>query len=108
MPNKLRANHHISADGRDNLGGTTTGPGLSINWRGNSVAGAEPVDLIEAALDRLMHLQTTRDGGDKTARQTWEVQKCLLALQKIDESESSNGQGSGFGGTNNGSSNNGQ
>lgn len=102
MTNTLNAQHRKDDRGLS-LGGKTTGPGLSISWKGKEEpGGAEPLDLIAAAEDRLVFLQTTTAGGNETAKALWEVQQCREKLQAIyDKSKTGlgNGSGAGFGGT---------
>jgi len=105
MSNKLKAEHFAGKENNRPLGGTTTGPGLSVSWKGdNAQFGAEPIDLVEAALDRVKHLQTTAAGGDPVARQIWALEQCAQELRKIEAANAPRtapgvGSGAGFGGT---------
>lgn len=100
----LNARHRKSDKGRP-LGGLTTGPGLEIHWRGDEQPnGAEPIDLIAAAANRLEHLQTeTAEGGNETAKLLWEAQECLRKMREVVDGKSparptGNGLGAGLGG----------
>lgn len=67
--------HEQDGKKRD-LGGTSRGNGLSIDWRSTDYPnGASPLDVCEALLSRLSHLQTTDLGSDRYARALWEIQK---------------------------------
>lgn len=100
----LRAEHFKGNLNNRPLGGTTTGFGLSVSWKGdNAPHGADPVDLVEAALDRVKHLQTTAAGGDPVARQIWALEKCAQELRSIEAANAPQvapgvGSGAGFGG----------
>lgn len=82
-PKMLRATHRINRNNQP-LGGLTQGPGFSIQWRGlENPHGADPIDAVAAAADRLAHLQGTSAGGDELAKEIWEVDKCLERLREI-------------------------
>lgn len=77
---RVRSEHVRDTAGHD-LHSFARGPGISIDWATlENPNGAMPIDVADALMSRLQHMQKTSQGGNDVAKAIWEVDKLMQLL----------------------------
>lgn len=80
-------------DGRA-IAGRSSGTGFSIEWKSELVpTGADPREVIQCTLERLKHLESTREGSNEYAKAIWNLDQASEELKSHERIEPPRGAG---------------